>query len=382
MFLQCHNLIYDGWRNKITHMIVIIIALILIVGVYAFMQQSQFGSLPMGERLEKINNSPNFVKGRFQNLSHTPDLTEGVSYYGVLKEFLFKKNERRIPTEVLPSAKTDLWSLDPAKNLVVWFGHSSYFMQVDGKKILVDPVLSGSASPVSFTTRSFKGSDVYSTDDIPGIDYLFITHDHWDHLDYETVLKLKSKVKKVICGLGVGQHLEKWGYEKRNIVERDWNEQEMLELGFVINTLPARHFSGRSLKRNSSLWMSYALSTPNHKIYIGGDSGYDTHFKTIGNEHGPFDLAILECGQYDKSWKYIHMMPAEVVQAAQDLRAKKLMPVHWGKFGLANHNWDDPILQVSKIATEKNTPLLTPQIGEEANLDSDQHFKAWWKNLA
>ena len=179
-------------------MIVIIIALVLIVAIYVFMQQQQFGSLPIGERLEKINNSPNFRKGKFQNLSHTPDLTEGVSYYAVLKEFLFKKNKRRIPTQILPSTKTDLLSLDPAKNLVVWFGHSSYFMQVDGRKILVDPVLSGSASPVSFTTKSFKGSDVYSADDIPGIDFLFITHDHWDHLDYKTVRKLKPKVKKVI----------------------------------------------------------------------------------------------------------------------------------------------------------------------------------------
>ncbi|MEO6722380.1 MAG: MBL fold metallo-hydrolase [Ferruginibacter sp.] len=355
------------------------IVVLIVTAIYVFMQGLQFGQAPQGERLDKIHQSSNFMKGQFQNLSPTPGLTEGVSYYAVLKEFIFGKNKHRIPAKLLPSIKTDLFTLDPGKNLVVWFGHSSYFMQVDGKKILVDPVLSGSASPVNFTTRSFKGSDVYTTNDIPAIDYLFISHDHWDHLDYQTVVRLRSKVSKVICGLGVGQHLEKWGYQKDNIIEKDWNETVILEPGFMVNTLPARHFSGRSFKRNGTLWMSYALTTPLHKIYLGGDSGYDTHFKTIGNEHGPFDIAILECGQYDKSWKYIHMLPNEVVKAAKDLKAKKLMPVHWGKFSLSNHNWDDPILQVSEIAMQNNMPLLTPQIGEAADLDNDQQFTEWWK---
>ena len=359
----------------------ILIALIA-VAVYTFMNRPPFGQRPAGERVEKIIQSPHFSNGQFQNLSPTPGLTEGVSYYAVLKEFFLSKNKRRIPISLLPSAKTDLLNLDVNKNIIVWFGHSSYFMQVDGKKILVDPVLSGNASPVNFTTRSFKGSDVYTTDDIPAIDFLFISHDHWDHLDYPTVVKLRSKVKKVICGLGVGQHLERWGYEKNSIIEKDWNETALLEPGFSVNTLPSRHFSGRGFKRNGTLWMSYAFTTPTHKIYLGGDSGYDTHFKTIGNEHGPFDLAILECGQYDKSWKYIHMLPEEVVKAAQDLKAKKLMPVHWGKFGLANHDWDDPILRVSEVALQNNMPLLTPQIGEEAGLDNEQQFAAWWEKIA
>jgi L-ascorbate metabolism protein UlaG (beta-lactamase superfamily) len=197
-------------------------------------------------------------------------------------------------------------------------------MQIDGKRFLVDPVLNGSASPVKFTTRSFKGSDVYTTGAIPDIDYVFITHDHWDHLDHDTITQLKPKIKKIITGLGVGEHLERWGFEKGAIIERDWNEKIVLEDGFVVNTAPARHFSGRGFKRNGSLWMSFILQTPTMKIYIGGDSGYDTHFIEIGNKFGPFDLAVLENGQYDKNWKYIHMMPEEVVQAAEDLRAKVL----------------------------------------------------------
>jgi L-ascorbate metabolism protein UlaG (beta-lactamase superfamily) len=296
-----------------------------------------------------------------------------------MKDFFFKKSRRGKPATILPSKKTDLRKLDPLNNVMVWFGHSSYFLQVDGKKILVDPVLSGNASPVKFTTRSFTGSDIYSVEDLPYIDYLFITHDHWDHLDHDTVVKLKPKTGKVITGLGVGAHLERWGYESHNIIERDWNKEVFLDTGFKVDTAPARHFSGRGFKRNRSLWSSFILATPTMKIFIGGDSGYDEHFKWIGDKYGPFDLAILENGQYNKSWKYIHMMPEETVQAAEDLKAKRLFPVHWGKFSLATHDWDDPIIRIAKEARRKNMPLLHPMIGEQVILSTiNSSSIEWW----
>ncbi|HEX8678056.1 MAG TPA: MBL fold metallo-hydrolase, partial [Segetibacter sp.] len=177
-------------------MLIVILILVLVVAVMVFVRQPQFGRVSTGERLERIKNSPNYRNGKFQNISYTPDLKEGVSYFTVMKDFFFGRSKRSIPGHTLPSVKTDLHALHPGKNVFVWFGHSSYFLQADGKKILVDPVLSGSASPVKFTTKSFKGSDVYSADDIPEIDYLFITHDHWDHLDYETIIKLKPKIKR------------------------------------------------------------------------------------------------------------------------------------------------------------------------------------------
>ena len=254
-------------------------------------------------------------------------------------------------------------------------------MQIDGKKILVDPVMSGAASPLSFTTKSFKGSDVYTTDDIPEIDYLFITHDHWDHLDYETILKLKPKIKKVITGLGTPSHLEYWGYDKDIIIEKDWNEEIILGNGFVVNTVSARHFSGRGFKRNQALWMSFVLKTPTMKIFIGGDSGYDTHFKNIGDNYGPFDFAILECGQYHHNWKYIHMMPEEVILAADDLKAKKTIPVHWAKFLLGQHAWDDPIIRVTKEAKRKNVAIAHPMIGEEMDLKTDFVSTEWWATI-
>ena len=367
---------------KMTAIIFLCTFFLLGLSVFLFLQQAKFGKLPSEERLSRIEKSPNYKDGQFQNQSFTPDLAEGVSYYAVIKEFIFEKNKRNKPSSALPSKKTDLLKLDPNKNTLVWFGHASYFLQIDGKKILVDPVFSGAASPIKSTTRSFPGTDVYSPNELPEIDYLFISHDHWDHLDHETLLALQPKIKKIVTGLGTGEHLEHWGFEASKIIEKDWYETEILDSGFSITATPARHFSGRGITRNKALWVSFVLKTPTMKIYIGGDSGYDKNFAETGTNYGPFDLAILECGQYDKSWKYIHMMPEEVVKASQDLNAKVFMPVHWAKFSLGNHAWDDPILRVTSEAKRLNVSILHPMIGEEVDLkDSLTNFSEWWKGI-
>ncbi|MBC8156081.1 MAG: MBL fold metallo-hydrolase [Bacteroidetes bacterium] len=361
---------------------ILAVCLVLVAGgVAAFMQHPQFGKMPSGKRLDRIRASPNFRGGQFQNGSHTPDLAAGIGYWRVITDFLFDKSARSKPPRSLPSRKTNLLTLAPDSDVVVWFGHSSYFLQVDGKKILVDPVLSGSASPVAFTTRSFAGTDVYTPDEIPELDYLFISHDHWDHLDYETIRLLKPKLKRVITGLGTGAHLEHWGIDPATIIEKDWHETVTLEPGFRVTITPARHFSGRGLTRNKALWVSFVLTTPHTNLFIGGDSGYDTHFAAIGNAHGPFDLAILECGQYNAYWPYIHMMPEEVVRAAQDLNAKRLMPVHWAKFELALHAWDEPIIRVAREAERKHLPLLSPLIGEAVPLKDTVSSSHWWEDV-
>lgn len=362
---------------------VILVSLLLLVTitVWLFIQQPQFGKMPEGERKLRISRSPNFKDGQFQNLNVTPALTEGAGYFGVMKKFFLTRNKKGIPPAILPSVKTDLKQPDKNKQVLVWFGHSSYFMQLHGKTVLVDPVFSGNASPSKFTTASFSGSDIYSADDLPEIDYLLLTHDHYDHLDYHTIRKIKPRVKQVITGLGVGAHLEHWGYNAQTIQEKDWNETLAFNDGFTLHTAPARHFSGRGFKRNRSLWLSFILSTPGLKIFIGGDSGYDEHFKMIGNNHGPFDLAILENGQYNQDWKYIHMMPEEVVQAAIDLRAKWLLPVHWSKFRLALHDWDEPMIRVVNEAERKNQPVLTPMIGDAIDLDNLKRSAHWWTQV-
>lgn len=341
--------------------------------------QEKFGKQPSGERLNRIKKSSNFRDGQFQNLNFTPTFAEDVSKWEMIRDGIFKISKRKAPETNLPSIKTDLKNLDPIKNVLVWFGHSSYFMQIDGKRILVDPVFSGHASPFSFMVKSFKGSDVYAPEDFPAIDYLFITHDHWDHLDYQTIKRLK--IGKIITALGVGAHLERWGFQSSQIIELDWNQSIELDSGFATTATPGRHFSGRGFKRNQSIWCSFVLQTSSKKIFVGGDSGYDTHFAKISADQGPFDLALLECGQYNKSWKYIHMMPEQTVQAAIDLKAKVLMPVHWGKFALALHAWDEPIIRVTKEAHRLNVPIIHPMIGEVVDLSNLVEQGEWWKEI-
>lgn len=362
--------------------IAITLVLLLTVVVFLFFRQPKFGKLPTGERLEKIRTAPNYQNGAFQNQSVTPDFAEGESFFSVTLDYFVKPRKRVTPTDAIPHEKTDLLTLDPSKDILVWFGHSSYFMQIDGKRMLVDPVFCGHASPFSFSVKAFDGTNNYTADDMPEIDYLFISHDHWDHLDYDTIKKLKPKVKQVICGLGTGAHFEYWGYAPNQIMEKNWHEKVDLDNGFIVNTVPARHFSGRGLKRNQALWMSYVLQTPTMKLFIGGDSGYDKHFAEIGRVFGEFDLVILENGQYDKSWKYIHLMPDEQLIVASELKAKQLLSVHHSKFVLANHSWDDPLNTISENCKAGNIKLITPKIGEQVNLKaSNQQFTEWWKGI-
>jgi L-ascorbate metabolism protein UlaG (beta-lactamase superfamily) len=359
---------------------VFIIVVLIAIGGYIFMHQPQFGKAPAGERLERIKSSPNYKNGKFQNLE-TGALAKDFKVFQVLKEKYFDKSKRLEPDADLPTVKTDLKNLEPDENIMIWLGHSSYFLQIDGKKILIDPVLSGNAAPVKFSTRSYKGSDIYTAEDFPDIDYLLISHDHFDHLDYKTVTELKPKVKKVIAGLGVGAHFERWGYAAANIIEGDWYETVLSEDGFEFTLTPARHRSGRGLVSNQTLWVSFAIKTPNMKVFYSGDSGYGTHFADIGNTFGPFDLALMECGQYSQYWKYSHMAPEEVVQATIDLKAKKFIPGHWSKFTLSLHDWDEPITKVIEESIKKNVPVIYPMIGDKVNVNEDGIYEAWWEKV-
>lgn len=352
----------------------------LIPAAYLYTRQPQFGQVPDEAEFRNRKLTSPFADGEFSNQVYTPTLTGEQNRFVALAQFLFGKDENAIPAIALPSKKTDLHALDKAQNVVVWMGHSSYFLQVNGKRFLVDPVFSDNASPVPATNRTFKGSNIYTTDDIPEIDYLLITHDHWDHLDYPTVTGLKSKIRQIITPLGVGNYFEQWGFNKAIIHEGDWNSVIQPEKDISIHILPTRHFSGRLLAKNKTLWGSFAIITPGHNIYVGGDSGYGPHFKAIGERFGHFDLAILECGQYNENWRFIHMMPEETAQAAEDLNARAMLPSHNSKFKLAHHPWNDPLNRVSKASQGKSYRLLTPMIGELVEQDNPaQRFSQWWQ---
>lgn len=365
-------------------MIIILVSIITIatIGTIYFLNQPQFGKAPSGERLRKMEKSPQFKDGKFQNINFTPTLTEGYSMMGIIYKQLFEKHPNKTPDVEIPSVKTNLKNLKSEENILVWFGHSSYFIQAEGKTFLIDPVFSGNASPIPGSLKAYNGSNSYQVSDLPEIDYLLITHDHYDHLDYKTILELKDKVKTVITGLGVGSHFEYWGYDAQKIIEKDWNETEILTNDIKIHTTPARHFSGRGFTRNNTLWLSFILETPKRKIFLGGDSGYDTHFSEIGKKHGPFDLALLENGQYNVAWEAIHLLPEQFLKATSELKTKRVMPVHSSKFSLAMHPWNEPLQKVSKFNEEYKIPLVTPIIGEKVLLDNEeQTFTPWWENL-
>ena len=362
----------------------IIAAIIVIIAVITVivLNQPKFGKLPKGERLQRIKQSENYKDGEFKNQSETPTFTSDKNMFQVMSEMMFKKKVRLKPEQEIPTVKTDITKLDPKADVIIWFGHSSYFMRIDGKTFLIDPVFSAYASPFSFINKAFDGTNAFRTEDLPEIDNLIITHDHWDHLDYKTILDLKPKTKHVICALGVGQTLEYWDFDPEMITELDWFEAFEPENEWKITATPARHFSGRGLKRNKTLWVSFVLETPSSKLFLGGDGGYDKHFAEIGKKFGPFNLAILEQGQYNENWNLIHLMPDQVFRVAEELQAKKILPVHNSKFALANHPWDEPLNKIIENQSDSNIPVLTPRIGEPVFLtDSTQTFGKWWARL-
>ena len=354
-----------------------IVFLIAVLGLL-FLRSKEFGALPTGSRLSRVLRSPNFREGAFQNLTPTEMILKGASYPKMIRD-MFRKPANLRPPKPLPSVKTNLKSLPHQNPTVVWFGHSSYLISSQGFIILIDPVLQGHASPLPIFGEPFAGSDVYGLADLPKVDLVLLTHDHYDHLQYKSIAKLAGSDAVFCASLGVGAHLERWGVPNERITELDWWESHAVVSGVKLTAVPARHFSGRKFKRGQSLWSAFVLTLHGHQLFLGGDSGYEKHFAEIGARFGPFDLAILECGQYGTNWPYIHMLPEQTAQAAKDLQAKVLMPVHWAKFQLAFHPWDDSIKRVTAAAALQHQPITTPQIGEPVVINETYPGKRWWE---
>lgn len=359
------------------------IAILGVVGVIGYLQLPLFGALPSGERLARMSHSPNYVDGAFLNQIDTPMRTTEQSEWSMWTETILGEEGQPRPPGALPSVKTDLKALDPAQDLVVWLGHSSYFVQLGGQRILVDPVFSTNAAPIPSVNRAFEGTSIYAAVDMPEIDALLISHDHYDHLDYPTIQALKPKVRQAIVGLGVGAHFGAWGYDLRAVREVDWEEIVRLTPQLQIHVTPARHFSGRTFTRDQSLWVGFALVSAERRILFSGDSGYAPHFAEIGKKLGPFDWVALDTGQYDPRWANVHMNPEQAAQAAEDLRAKALTPGHVGRFSISPHDWDDPFKRIANASQGRAYALWTPKIGQPVYLDGrTQSFTAWWQHGA
>jgi L-ascorbate metabolism protein UlaG (beta-lactamase superfamily) len=330
------------------------------------------------DQLEPLHQSQDYTDGSFHHLDPAAEVAEGVPKGKKLKD-LFLKPKSVTPPHLVPFIKTDLTSLQSEQPLVIWFGHSSYLVHYKGANILVDPVFSGQSFPFPYTVKAFKGSDAFGVDDLPQIDLLIVTNNHYDHFDKKAISRLRQKTKQFCAPIGVGKFIESCGVEADRISELDCWGTVRPSAGICLTATPVQHFSGQGFKRTGMLWSSFVLKLDNYSLYLGGDSGYGNHFRIIGDSFGPFDLAILECGQYHATWSSVHMLPEEMVQAGKDLKAKYVLPVHWAKFALADHPWDEPISRVVAAAQAAGVPLTTPLIGERVVLDKYYPYMEWWK---
>jgi len=338
----------------------IILAVVVLVAIMAILvlRHPAFGRRMSAERKARIEASPNYRDGMFQNEEPTPQFTGDHNMLKAMWTMLMRRNTNRVPIEPIPAVKTDLKSLLTDRDWFVWFGHSSYMFCLNGKHYLVDPLLK-MEFPASLMLKPFAGTDIYTPDDMPEIDYLIITHEHWDHLDYATLRDLRPKVKHVVCPLGVGEYLEYWKYDPSIITEMDWYEE-----ADGITCLPSRHFSNRLLGgRNQTLWAAFMVEAGDRKVYIGGDGGYDKRFAEAHGRFGSVDLAILENGQYNANWKYIHTTPEDLEKVILDLQAKQVFTVHHDKFALSVHPWSEPSTVAHDIAMKHNINLLDAPIG-------------------
>lgn len=303
------------------------------------------------------------------------------SFLRVMKLYL-QKHPNRTPSQPLGPFRTDLTALqaNSSELKITWLGHSSNLIHIDGKRFLTDPLWYQRVSPIPFIGPKRFFNNPIAIKDLPAIDYILLSHDHFDHLDKDSILHLLSKGIRVITMLGVGKRLIDWGADAHLITELDWWQKLETGDGFTITALPSRHFSGRWLNdRFSTLWGSFAIKGPTHNIYFGADSGYYDGFKKIGEKLGPFDLTMLDSGAYNKEWEEIHMGPENAVQAHLDLNGKVLMPIHWGTFNLALHPWKEPVERVMKAAEKNNVSLLLPTPGEVRIVADGAYNSKWWE---
>jgi L-ascorbate metabolism protein UlaG (beta-lactamase superfamily) len=292
----------------------------------------------------------------------------------------FWETQGRYPAQSLPveSLNSTAFPTDNGKAKFIWYGHSAVLMRMKNKTLLIDPMLGPDSSPTApFRTKRFSSRTLEVIDQIPPVDLMLITHDHYDHLDYASIQKLKTKTSKYYVALGVARHLVSWGIPADKITEFDWWDSAMFD-DIEITFTPARHFSGRGLTdRFKSLWGGWSFHTPDERIYFSGDGGYGDHFKEIGQRLGPFDFGLMECGQYNELWHQIHMFPEESVQAAKDVGARSCMPVHWAAFALAPHQWKDPAMRFAAAAEASFLRLKTPALGQLFTV-ADDLSTHWW----
>ena len=344
------------------------------------MFKKQFGGKITPEIQKRYEQSPQWKNGKFENIEET-DMSFSASDVFKLMRQQFTNTSGRSPKQDLPIAPFDAnaFLADDGFGISIWYGHSVVLIRMQGQTILIDPMLGPNAGPISpFPIKRFSKNTLDLIDGFPDIDLMLITHDHYDHLDWSSIEKLKSKTKKYGVAIGVKRHLEAWGVESRRIQEFDWWDQSQIA-DIQITFTPTRHFSGRGISdRAKCLWGGWSLKTQQEHVWFSGDGGHGDHFTEIGNRLEPFDFAFMECGQYNEMWHPIHLFPEESVEAALQSKVKKATPVHWAGFRLALHDWTDPAERFVTHAQAKGLSYTLPQLGRVYNI-KEEVKDLWWR---
>lgn len=353
-----------------------------LLGVVAYVKyHPQFGGKITTAHSRKYASSPHWNGKKFVNSLPVKMDVNLRTLPGLLRE-QFRKDAGREPSSPIPIAEFNLSAFEEnGPSRFIWYGHAAFLARISGLTIAIDPMMGPDASPIGpIRTRRFSSDTIRFIDQWPEIDAVLFTHDHYDHIDYASVLKLMPKVKLWLVALGAGRHLERWGVPASDIIEMDW--WDTYSLGDVEFTFtPTQHFAGRGpTDRGKSFWGGWAIRNPDESIYFTGDGGYGPHFKEVGNRLGPFDLCISESGQYNPLWHAIHMYPEESIQAAIDAKAGHVVPFHWAGFRLALHTWTDPVERFTKAADEKSIDYSTPRPGEIFTVKGGNRVR-WWESL-
>lgn len=368
------------WRSRL----LFLAGFLVIVGAGACVSTDGFASLGgrnSGERLAREQRSPLFHDARFHNVEPTR-MMGGGGAWEAFKEYAFGP-QMRVPTCALPMfAKTaTVLAAPPHTGLrVTWLGHSTALLEIDGVTLLTDPQWSERASPSRWVGPKRFHPPPLAFENLPRIDAVLISHDHYDHLDMSTVKRLAARGIRFIVPLGIGAHLERWGVPATQISELEW-WQSVPVGALVIHSTPARHFSGRFIARDPTLWSSWSIVGPAHRVFFSGDTGQGQHFKAIGERLGPFDLALIEIGQWHPSWGDIHLGPVGALDAFGALNARRLLPVHWGTFNLAIHPWSEPAETTFVESRKRGVVLLTPLLGEPIEPTAEPATGPWWRSL-
>jgi L-ascorbate metabolism protein UlaG (beta-lactamase superfamily) len=341
---------------------------------------ASLGGKITGDRLARVNESPNFEDGKAKNLVPTNLSMEGNDWRATVE--WVRGAESRRPHKPVPVVTPDVEALATRREAgvrFVWIGHSTVYIEIDGTRVLIDPVWAEIVSPLKIVGLKRNHPVPIALEDLPVADVVVISHDHPDHLDMAVVRSLAPHGIVFAVPLGVGAHLEAWNVSPHQIVELDWWEGAAVGSLALIAT-PARHFSGRWLTDlNRTLWASWTMIGPESRVYYSGDTGWQDEFEKIGEDYGPFDLTIIKCGAYDDAWPDIHLNGIQAVEANVALKGRRMLPVHWLTFDLARHPWNEPIRQVVRTASDLGVEVITPRVGEVVDLVGEHEWPPWWE---